>query len=271
MLGGLCVGAFALARREARSRIQSQPFVWAGILAVLALGFLGQVGLAPESWVSIEVLERGVGAVLVIAAAGAAWYAGRLRGHAEALIGSPAMTVDEAIQALRNGDAESRLGVFIGRLTADVAVLSPSGIPAAIYRAEIRADGGAEIGAFIAHEQGAPQIGYLRGVAMKAVVPLQRAELLAQTEVRRARRNGGVPGALSHEPAIRDGAPCRVFGKLSSGPLPGCYEVRPAGTKLLVASGIDLVEVGRSFGRRSWAFYGAAALLCCIAAFLLGR
>ena len=271
VLGGVCVGAFALARREARGRLASRPFVWAGVLAVLALGLLGRVGLAPEAWVSVELLERGIGAALVIAAAGAAWYAGKLRGRAEALIGSPAVTVDEGISSLRQGQAESRLGIFIGRLTGDVAVLSPSGIPTAIYRAQVRTDAGPEVGALVSQEEGAPQIGYLRGVAMKAVVPLRRAELLAPTEIRKARRNGGVAGALSHEQAVRDGAPCRIFGKLVSGPVPGCYELLPADAKLLVASGIDLVEVGRAYGRRSWAFYGAAGILCCLAAFLLGR
>lgn len=270
-LAGVCVAAFALARREARSAIPLRPLVWAGVLAVLALAFLGRFGLAAEAWVSLEVLERGLGALLVVAAAGAAWYAGKLRGRAEALIGSPAVTVDEAIRALRENEVDSRLGVFIGRLTGDVAVLSPSGVATAIYRAEIRADGGSSLGAFISHEQGAPQIGYLSGAAMKALVPLGRAELLAPTEVRKARRNGGIAGALSHEQAVRDGAPCRIFGRLVSGPVPGCYELLPAGAKLLVASGIDLVEVGRAYGRRSWAFYGAAAVLCCLAAYLLGR
>lgn len=263
VLGGLCVGAFALARREALSRLSPRILFWGLVLAMLASVVGSRLGFGPAQWISNATALRAVGLVLVIGAAAIAWQAGKARQLAEALISTPGVPIDEAVGALGRGNG-AQVGIFLGRLDAATPAMSPGGAPCAAFVSELRSP---REGGLLDRRTGNADCTYLQGYRARVRVLLDAARVLAQTELRRTS-----DGSLAVEQVIPLQRPARIFGRLV--PLSsGGYTLRAvAGAPLLISGpGVDLLDVGRDVSRRAWWLYGISAVLCCTAAFLLAQ
>lgn len=263
VLGGLCVGAFALARREALSRLSPRLLFWGLVLAMLASAVASRMGFGPAQWISNVTALRGVGVLLVIGAAAIAWQAGKSRQLAEALIESAATPIDEAVNALRKG-GNKRIGVFVGRFESAIPAMSPGGVPCAAFISELRSP---REGGLLDRRLGQVDFAHLQGYRARVRVMLEAAKVVAHPELRRT-----ADGTLAVEQVIPLQRPARLFGRIDTLGS-GDYLIRavPGFPLLLSAPGIDLVDVGRVVARKAWWLYGISAVLCCTAAFLLAQ
>ncbi|MCP3103633.1 hypothetical protein LZ198_32590 [Myxococcus sp. K15C18031901] len=298
-LAALVVVAFTYGRRGAAVRVPRVPFVWFGLLALGALLVVARIGDG-RVWVSSAILERSLGAALLVLAALAAVRGTRVRSGAELLRASAPRRLDDAVAALRSGQG-SGWGVYQGTLDAENALVSPGGVHCAFYEAEVRevaADG--RKGPLLSRERAFPPELALRGLHSRATVRFSPVSLMASVLPRRCRelptlarvslreeasvlgsaRAGGPaermdaaePRALSWECVGAAGDSCFVVGELTRGAAAGSFLLRGrGGGPALLVLGAEAEATRGTLARRAWRHFTVAATLSILAAAMLSR
>lgn len=262
----------------------ARPWAVAAILSV-ALAFAASRGdRLSMGGTAARVMVRFAGIAFLASAAVVVARAARLRRRGEALASTVASSVDGAVEELQSG-ADPMVGIFSGRIGADGAVTSPAGVACAFYEATVRECGIPDgAGRILAQERAFRPLVWIRGERAHASVAFSPRAVHVAEEVRRcsvaplelatagqARAEGAPPSdAVSHERVGRIGESCFVFGRLDRGDPPGSYVIRGVGGgPATILVGVSHAALGRSWRMRSWQHFGAAALLTCMAAWLL--
>ncbi|MFP2957530.1 hypothetical protein ACLEPN_06775 [Myxococcus sp. 1LA] len=301
---GLLVAAFAFGRKDVSARPYRVPLLWFGALAVVSLLVLEHVRGAGAVLAS-ETVVKALGSVLLVLAAGLALRGAWARSRANVLRGSAPVPLDEAVAALRAGQAPG-WGVYHGVLDAEASLTSPGGVPCVFFDAEVRevaADG--RRGALLSRERAYAPVLALRGQRVRASVTFSPASLMAPVEVRRCKAlpgtvpaswyqtahlevpeaaaspaggmsvpstTGAEPEALSWERVGTVGESCLVVGELRRGPAEGSYVLAGReGGPALVVLGPQAPATSGSLARRAWRHFAAAGVLSMAAAVVLSR
>jgi hypothetical protein len=176
-------------------------------------------------------------------------------------------------------DGRPVVGIFSGRIGADVAVTSPSGAVCAFYGATLR-EGGAQDGkgAIVSRQRASGALLWIRGERTHAALAFSPTQVFAPEEARSAlaavRTGSDATGVevVSHERVGRIGESCFALGRLERGDAPGSWVIKGvSGGPAAILIGVSHVALGRKWMLRSWAYYGAAAVLTCAAAWILAR
>ncbi len=259
------LGAASLASARARER-------WPAALTLLLAVGAASVALH-LGWLASIAFIRGLGCSALIASAALAVSGSRRRRIAERLAESAPRALDDA--AARGGGD----GLLAGTLDCNVPVLSPGGVDAAMYDAELRAvDLDGRPGTLLATERRQASSVFLCGRRIRAV--LEEATLEGPRQVRpciavgrwrlfvREAISAGGPAiqALSHERAARVGDGVLVLGRLER--TQAGWMVRGS---VLVMVGLSVEQARRTFSARAWKRFGGAVLLALAAAWLLGE
>lgn len=279
----IAVGAVAFARSEARQTWRGQPLAWGAVAAVVLAFFASRLGLAPAELLSRTSFMRGVALFALGCSAVALMLAFKARSRASACYQARPLSVDEAISALRAGQATE--GVFEGQVSCEEPVTSPGGIVCVAYEAQLReprVDGAR--GSLRSLERAYAHVLHLKGERQSAALLYHPGSLVAKEEIRRCRLSQRAPfapstvlasgevatEALSYEKVLRMGEKCRVVGKLEPGVAKGSYRIKGiAGQPPLVLVGEEVSAAGRRFFRSALAHFAASAVLCLAAAWLL--
>ncbi|ATB34023.1 hypothetical protein [Melittangium boletus] len=282
-LGALVLAAFTFGRREARSFTPRGPLAWFALLAVLYSLVALRYGTGPFTWVSLGALGHGMGAGLLVGAAGLAAAGSRVRVRADALKAEAPRGIDEGVAALRQGQVP-HWGVYRGRLAASDSVTSPGGVVCAFYEAEVRArraDGGK--GSLLSVERAYAPLLQVKGEKAEAALSFSPRLLLAPQRTRPCLLGlpaeagaANVPAeglppeeALSYERVGKLGEECLVVGELRPGPVPGVYELRGRqGGPAMVILGNQGETTGSVLTRRAWRLFAAAGGLTVAAAWV---
>ena len=283
-LGALVLAAFTFGRRDAREFTPRWPLAWFGLLAVLFAFVALRYGMGPLTWVSLGAVGHGMGAGLLVGAAGLATVGSRVRVRADTLKAEAPRGIDEGVAALRQGEAP-HWGVYKGRLAASDQVTSPGGVVCAFYEAEVRgvrADG--TRGPLLSVERAYAPLLQVRGQNVEAALSFSPRLLLAPQQTRPCLLGSmpaevgpsnvpveGLPPeeAVSHERVGKLGEECLVVGELRQGPIPGVYELRGRqGGPALVILGNSGESTGTQLSRRAWRLFAAAGGLTIAAAWM---
>ena len=293
-LAALVVVALSYGRRGAAVRVPRVPLLWFALLALGGLLVVARIGDG-RVWVSSAILERCLGAALLVVAALAAVRGTRVRSGAELLRACSPRRLDDAVAELRSGQVPG-WGVYQGTLDAENALVSPGGMSCAFYEAEVRevaADG--RKGPLLSRERAFPPSLALRGLRSRAMVRFSPASLMASVRPRRCRQlpplarvalGEGVPAveaahgassseeprALSWECVGAAGDACFVVGELKRGAAEGSFVLggRGDGPALLVL-GAEAEATRGTLARRAWRHFAVAATLSILAASMLSR
>ncbi|MFL5349673.1 MAG: hypothetical protein ACJ8AT_33165 [Hyalangium sp.] len=284
-LSGLVVLAFAFGRKDARTFLPRWPLAWFGLLAAVCLVLISDY--VPAAFkVSMDVMGRGAGLVLLGLAAGLALLGSRARLRADALRGSAPRSIDEAVAELRAG-RQPGWGVYRGRLGASEPVTSPGGVVCAFYDAELRSTGEqGRKGPLLSQERGFSLLITVRGERTEAAVSFSPSTTLAPVRVSRCQtdprlvepeanelaQGKPVEEVLSYERIGKLGESCLVVGELQPGPAQGSYVLRgKQGGPAMLVLGTEGAGTGSELARRAWGFFSAAGALSVAAAFVLSR
>jgi len=277
VLAGVTILAVSLARRDARQFLQLRPFYWAGLLAVFLCALAVRLGYTSTVLVSAGTVARFLALACIGLAAFLALEAARLHRRADLLLSSPAIPVDEAIEAYRTGRS-SGLGLFQGTVDAELPVTSPGGARCAFFEASVRL-GEDPKGSLLGVEKADAAVVDIRGRWRSLAASLASAQVIAPVEVRRAEARGQLafaseiahPGmtALSYERAAKVGDGCVVVGRIRPLDVGGFILCGAGRERPMIIIGQDAVSVGRRYGVRAWAVFGVAGALCMGAAWLL--
>jgi hypothetical protein len=283
-LGALVLAAFTFGRKDARAFIPRWPLAWFGLLSVIFALVALRYGAGPLTWAAPAVLGDGVGFALLVVAAGLAVVGSRIRLRADTLRAEAPRSIDEGVEALRQGRSPG-WGVYRGRLASSDQVTSPGGVVCAFYEAEVRGvmpDGSK--GPLLSMEQAYAPVLLVRGERVEAAVSFSPKLLLAPRQIRRcqmgkplAETGTGVPAegqaveeALSYERVGRLGEECLVVGELRKSPVPGVYELRgKQGGPAMVLLGNEGEGTGTVLVRRAWRLFAVAGGLTVAAAWVL--
>jgi len=283
-LGALMVAAVSWGRGDVRASPPRGQLAWFGLLAGCFALVALRYGKGPLMWVSPTVFAQGLGAGLLVAAAGLAVMGSRSRVRADALRAEAPRSLDEGVEALRQGQAP-RWGVYRGRLAASDQVTSPGGVVCAFYEAELRGvkpDGGK--GSLLSVERAYAPVLQMRGERTQAALSFSPSLLLAPLRVRPCRVGtpaevapgleapveGAPPEeALSYERVGKLGEECLVVGELRPGPVAGVYELRGRqGGPAMVLLGNSGEGMGARLARRAWTLFALAGGLTVAAAWV---
>ncbi len=282
-LGALVVAAFAFGRKDAQAFSPRGPLAWFALLAVMFAFVALRYGMGPLTWVSLGAVGDGVGAGLLVGAAGLAVVGSRVRGRADALKSEAPRSIDEGVAALRRGETP-HWGVYRGRLGASDSVTSPGGVVCAFYEAEVRsvrADGSK--GSLLSVERAYAPLLQLKGEKTEAALSFSPRLMLAPQQTRpcllgmpaeAGSANVPVEGlpaeeALSYERVGKLGEACLVVGELRPGPVRGVYELRGRqGGPAMVILGNPGESTGSQLSRRAWRLFAAAGGLTVAAAWM---
>ena len=281
-VGVVVMAAFSFGRKDARVQVPRWPLAWFGLLAVAcaAVALLHGVTMpAGPSWVPTQSLGRVAGVSFLVAALGLASLGSKAWGRAEVLRAENPRGLDEAVAALRSGQAPG-WGVYRGRLAASQQVTSPGGVVCAFYEAELRAvstDGSK--GPLLSVERGyAPRV-TLCGARVEVGVEFSPKVLLAPVRVRRCGQRPEAPcvllteerpdeAALSYERVGKLGEECLVVGELCED-AEGTYVLRGReGGPAMVVLGNAGPGTGAVLARRAWSLFTAAGALTVAAAWV---
>lgn len=280
-LGALVLAAFTFGRRDARGFTPRGPLAWFALLVVMFAFVALRYGTGPFTWVSLGALGQGMGAGLLVGAAGLAAVGSRVRVRADALKSEAPWSLDEGVAALRRGEPP-HWGVYRGRLAASDSVTSPGGVVCAFYEAEVRGvrpEGGK--GALLSVERAYAPVLQVKGEHLEAALSFSPRLLLAPQQTRPCllglpAEAGNVPvdgvppeEALSYERVGKLGEECLVVGELRPGPVPGGYELRGRqGGPAMVILGNQGERTGCQLTRRAWRLFAAAGGLTVAAAWM---
>ncbi|AGC45267.1 hypothetical protein MYSTI_03961 [Myxococcus stipitatus DSM 14675] len=267
-LAALVSAAFSQGRRCVASRPPRGLALWFGLLALGALW--------TQDVLSSEAVDRSVALALVMLSALLAVRGSRVRLSADGLGGTAPKSLDDAVAALRSGEARG-WGVFQGTLDADEVLSSPGGVACAFFESEVRsvAEHGRK-GALLSHERGYSPTLMLRGSHSRAHVCFSPASVMAPVCPRQCTSPPWTPleepSALSWERVGMPGEVCFVVGELSRGPREGTYILRGQKRRAaLLVMGSELESLRTRLSRRAWLHFAAAGAMSMAAAVVLSR
>jgi hypothetical protein len=277
-VGVLVMAAFSVGRKDARAHGPRWPLAWFGLLAVACAAVALSGGVTVPAWVPTESLGRAAGVSLLVAAVGLASLGSRAWGRAEGLRAGTPRELDDAVAALRAGQAPG-WGAYRGRLAASQQVTSPGGVVCAFYEAELRgvsADGSK--GPLLSVERGYAPVVTLRGARVEVGVEFSPRLLLAPVRVRRCGQRPDPcvlvtesrpeEAALSYERVGKPGEECLVVGELCED-AEGTYVLRGReGGPAMVVLGKEGLGTGAVLARRAWSLFTAAGALTVAAAWV---
>ncbi|HZA51450.1 MAG TPA: hypothetical protein VE549_11970 [Myxococcaceae bacterium] len=214
------------------------------------------------------------GMVMLAAATVFAARATRFRRRSDVLASSVPSAIEGAVDAMQRG-AGPVVGIFSGRIGADGEVMSPAGVRCAFYDATVRRRFalGSRI---VALARDSRPLLWIRGERAHARLAFSARDVHAAEEERRVSASGGLRRerlaneAVSRERVGRIGESCFVFGRLERGDAPGSYVIAGVdGGPATLLVGVSHAALRREWAARSWAYFGAAAILTALAASLL--